>query len=294
MVVSLEKISGLPITFDPQMLELSWDDSVIVGEVSERPFDEMKKFIRAEAARPTGDPIYVVWRRVSRKADVTRIQNEKLRYDLTMIPPGAFLPPNSHGPVRIAEGRRPEAGYSHAEFFRTAGHYHKRKTGHALPLPEVYEVLYGRAYWIIQRAHPGDPARLEEVYAVEAGPGEKAVMLPGFGHISVNAFSEPLLMANWIDDTFAYDYEPYERFRGGGYWVGEGLLPETIEFEKNTNYASVPELKKLRPNELPAFGLLRSQPTYALVSALAHLRFLSAPEEFTHTLTLDRCYRPVV
>lgn len=275
-MVSLGKQSGLPITFDPETLTLTFPDVVETGEVSERTFAEMKKFIREETAQPTRESVYSVWRRVARKSDAPRMKQARLRYDLTLIPPGKFV------------------GSMGEEFFRTAGHYHTKKPGHALPLPEVYEVLYGRAYWIIQRPDPRDPARLEEIYAIEAGPGEKAIMLPGFGHVSVNAFDGPLLMANWIDDTFEYDYGPYERFRGAGYWMVEGLMPDTIEFEKNTHYGAVPELKKLRPKELPEFGLLSSKPAYTPVEDLAKLRFLSAPEEFTHTLTLDHCYRPIV
>ncbi len=242
----------------------------------------MRGYIREPEAHANRETIYTVWREVARSDDGGRIRAAHLRYDITVIPPGCF-----------AGNRR--------EFFRTAGHYHPLKPGTAVAYPEVYEVISGRAYWLIQRpARPAggpqaaNPAVIEEIYAIEAGPGVKAVMLPGFGHISVNAFAEPLVMANWIGDGFDYEYAPYRRFHGGGYWILEGESPDSIEFELNRNYERVPELKKMAPREVPEFGLLYSQPLHALARDLGKLRFLNSPEEFTDLLTLDHCYRTVV
>ncbi len=292
MLQSLERRAGLPIAFNPTANSIEWQAGVSCEQTRIRSLTEMRAYIReADAISPT-DAIYTVYRNLRRTADTEAIQATGLRYDLTVIPPGVFLS-NSHsrGPIRIAEGRRPEAGYSHAEFFRTAGHYHPVKAGTAIAYPEVYEVISGRAYWLLQKPRAGDPARLEEMYVVEAGPGEKALMTPGFGHISVNPFGEPLVMANWISSAFTYDYKPFERLRGGGYWVLEAAATDAIEFERNANYREVPELKKLRPKEVPELGLIRSQPLYQLSHELGKLRFLSHPEEFVDILTIEKCYR---
>ena len=97
-------------------------------------------------------------------------------------------------------------------------------------------------------------------------------------------------MANWVAASSEHDYEPYRRFRGGGYWLLEGSPPDTIEFERNPHYESAPGLKKLRPNEVPALGLTRSSPLYALTAGLGQLRFLTEPERFLDFLTIERCY----
>ena len=279
MLTSLERQSGLPMAFDPAANAIHWPAGVSVGRTSARSAEEMREYIREPGAHADQVTIYTVWREVARSDDKGRIRAAHLRYDITVIPPGHFAG---------------ECG----EYFRTAGHYHPLKPGTAVAYPEVFEVIAGRAYWLIQRpARPAggpsenDPAALEEIYAVEAGPGQKAVMLPGFGHISVNAFAEPLVMANWISDTFAYDYEPFRTLRGGGYWLVAGEVPETIEFERNPNYRAVPELKKLRPAEVPELGLLRSRPLYALAQHLEHLQFLNEPEKFRDILTIEHCYR---
>lgn len=273
MLQSLERQSGLPIAFDPGAAAIHRSPSVVGGEENVRTAAEMREYVSEPSAHPTRETVYAVYRNLARPPDASAIAQAKLRYDITVIKPGFFI------------GER-------KEFFRTAGHYHPVKAETGIAYPEVYEVISGRAYWLLQRPHAQDRARLEEIYLVEAGPGEKAVMLPGFGHISVNVHSEPLILSNWINDTFRYDYEPYQRFRGGGYWVVERAL-DLIEFEKNPHYREVPELTKLRPREVPEFGLLKSRPAYSLASELAKLRFLSAPEEFLSLLTLEKCYRPL-
>ena len=271
MLQSLERQSGLPIAFDPGAAAIHRPPAVVGGEESVRTAEAMQEYVSDPSARPTQETVYTVYRNLARPQDAAAIAHAQVRYDMTVIRPGFFI------------GER-------KEFFRTAGHYHSLKAESGIAYPEVYEVISGRAYWLLQRPAAEEPARLEEIYLVEAGPGEKAVMLPGFGHISVNVHSEPLILSNWINDTFGYNYEPYQRFRGGGYWVVE-RTPDLIEFEKNPHYREVPELSKLRPREVPEFGLLKSRPAYSLASELAKLRFLNAPEEFLSLLTLENCYR---
>lgn len=294
MLQSIEHQSGLPIAFDPATDTIHWSSAVRPGQTSVRTFGEMRAYLREPDARPSQDALYTVYRRVARVADTERIKAANLRYDITVIPPGRFV------------GAR-------SEFFRTAGHYHAVPPDRPVAPPEVFEVISGRAYWLIQRpARPTRPAEaparraggpeagttaapaLEEVYLVEAGPGEKAIMPPGFGHISINARPEPLVLANWISNACIYDYEPYRRFRGGGYRVIEGTVSDTIEFERNPRYGGMPELAKLRPREVPAFGLIRAQPLYALAGKLGQLAFLNDPESFADLLTVDNCYRVVV
>lgn len=271
MTRSLAEATGLPLDFNPATCRIAWDATVNVAEENARTGSEMAEFIAEAGARPTYDPIYRMYRNVAKNSDVAKIRAARLRYDVTVIPPGVFV------------GQR-------REFFRTAGHYHAFRPDGLTTYPEVYEVLSGRAYWLIQRPNQETPEHIEEIYAVEAGPGEKAIMPPGFGHISVNAFAEPLVMANWIDDTFTYDYAPYRSFRGSGYWLFESG-GDSIEFAPNPNYRSVPEIKKLRPKELPEFGLIRQRPGYQLAANLEQLRFLSVPEEFQRQLTIEHCYR---
>ena len=274
MMIHLKESSGLDFSFNPETLEMRFGDGIAVGKKSVRIWKEMREFVENPSAEPTREEVYYVFRSVSETRDASRIKEKGLRYDITIIPPGLFV-----------SKRR--------EYFRTAGHYHPSKTETGIAYPEVYEVLYGRGQFLLQRPSPDNPAILSEMYIIEAGPGEKVLMPPGFGHISVNAGDAALVLANWIADAFQYDYEPYKKFKGGGYWLVEGFIQNTIEFEKNHNYGEVPEIKKLRPKELPEFGLIRGKPMYELANVLERLDFLRSPENFERNLGREHCFREI-
>ncbi|RJQ36669.1 glucose-6-phosphate isomerase [Candidatus Parcubacteria bacterium] len=275
MLQSLEKQAGLPLSLDPATNTIAWPDAVRVEKTSVRSLAEMRAFLSNFRTSAPTDTIYTMYRNVCLAADEAAIRSLDLRYDITVIPPGAF------------DGKR------RRELFRTAGHYHPFKPGTGVAYPEIYEVLSGHAYWLIQRPKISDPAIVEEVYLIEAGPGEKAIMLPGFGHVTINAYQEPLVLSDWTSTAFTSDYEPYRRMHGAAYWAFEGPNPETIVFDVNTHYRNVPDLAKYRPREIPEFGLTFDTPAYELVRDLEKLRFLSDPEDFTALLTLNRCYEKV-
>jgi oxalate decarboxylase/phosphoglucose isomerase-like protein (cupin superfamily) len=106
-----------------------------------------------------------------------------LRYDLTRISPGCH----------------------------TIGHYH------TAGFPELFEVISGRAVFLMQRA--------EETYAIEASEKEKIIVPPDFSIRTINSSPENnLLVSNWIDDKVQNIYNAF------------GEVPEPV---------------KLRPKQLP-------------------------------------------
>ncbi len=277
MALDLQKISGLPISFNFKSLKLEFQGDFPFIKKSERSLGELKPYLKnpeAEKcppavgqARPNDcsvgrgpDPVYYVWRYVHLKKDNEKIKAHNLRYDITLIPPGKI----------------------DGEFAKTAGHFHKNKTGTNLPYPEIYEVLTGRAYFLIQS--PGkDTKNIKAARLIEAGPGEKVLVPPDFsGHTTINVFNEPLIMANWISDDAIYDYESYKNNHGASYYFLDN--DDLIDIVKNPNYDSVPEIKKIRVKECPEFGLTKDRPLYGLVNNLDKLRFLNHPEEFKKEL----------
>ena len=272
MILDLEQKSGLKLSFDDQNFQLVFEDPNIVLERFDiRTKRALAPFIKNKNAKSSRENIYYTYRNLIRKSDEEIINSANLRYDITLIPPGSFVYKNQK------------------ELARTAGHYHEIKAGTGLGFPEVYEVVYGKATWLMQKPEESDYAKLSKIYLVDAEAGEKAVMLPGFGHISINTTGEPLILANWIGNNFKYNYEPYKKYRGGGYWIQEDETGKVI-FEKNMNYSRVPELKKLKPRELPEFGFYKTEPIYRLIHDFPRLRFLLFPEEFEGKLTADYCY----
>lgn len=275
MLRSLERATGLPLSFDPVTATLRWPAEIHVEETSVRTFAEMQPFLADPHAHSDRGTIYTVYRNVGRASDLATIQAASLRYDITIMPPGVF------------------AGNRAKEFFKTAGHYHLAKPHTDVAYPEAYEVLAGRAYWLIQRPDPGNDDRIKEAYLVEVGPGEKALIPPGFGHVAINAYPEPLVLANWISAAVQYDYDAYRARRGAAYWAFAGPEPESAMFDANPRYRGTPDLRKLVPKESPAFGLDRKTPLYNLIRDFSKLRFVSDPEDFTHLLTIEHCFETV-
>src|SRR3989344_6879309 len=178
-------------------------------DISQRMVSEMKQvlFENGQIQADKNEVFYTVYRNLG-------VVPETARYDVTVIHP------------------RKIGG----EFAKTFGHYHAGEQ------PELYEVLEGCAYFLLER-YENDPGKIKEAYIVEAAAGEKAIMPPNFGNLTINVGDEDLALANWMGFV-KYDYETIKKYRGGCYYVlGRG---GNIEFEKNPNSKSVPELKKLK------------------------------------------------
>lgn len=216
----------------------------------------MKPVLFEPSAAKTDGIFYTVYRNLETIGG-------KLRYDVTEMPQN-----------KIA-----------GEFAKTFGHYHQE------PYPELYEVLEGRAYFLLQK-HERDPGDIKEAYAVEADAGEKAIMPPGFGHLSINIGSGKLALGNWIG-LVEYDYETIKKFHGGCYYVL--YRGQTIEFEKNPNYKSVPELKKLKLRDLPELGIKndKAHPILDLKNSLEKLEWLVKPEKYLNLLTIENLYKEI-
>lgn len=239
-MIDLQKISGLPILFDEKKMDLEFQGDFPFIKKSERSLEELSPYLKNPEVKNGPNPAYYVWRYAHLATDSEKIKAENLRYDLTLLRPG----------------------FIGKEFTKTAGHYHK-------PYPEIYEVIMGRAYFLIQSE--------SAVYLVEVGLGEKFLVPPSFGHNTINVFNEPVLLANWISEKAVYDYNAYKNNQGAMYYFLKN--GNSVDIVKNLNYESVPEMKKILPKEYTELGLIRNQPLYSLINSLEKLRFLNYYEE---------------
>ncbi len=182
--------------------------------------------------------------------DVCRGEDHKgdLRYDLTLI-----------------YAKETPVG---EEFPRTFGHYHSK--GFA----ELFKVIEGRTMAIMQK-YGSKPNVIDEAYLVEAEAEENFIILPDFGFTNINAENSDLLFSNWIDIGVENQYDFIKEYDGFCYRAVRGA-DVGVKFEKNEKYASVPELVRLKPKELP--------------EELHDLNFLSEPEKYKEYLTVDALY----
>ncbi len=173
-----------------------------------------------------------------------------LRYDLTLIYP------------EDAVGELP----------RTFGHYHTQ--GYA----ELFEVIEGKIMALTQK-HGAEPDMIEEAYLIEAGAGDKFVILPDFGFTNINQDkSKNLLFSNWVGVKVENQYDFIKRYNGFCY---RAIRDDNgnITFEKNENYKKIPKLVKLKPKDLP--------------KELEDLDFLSNPEKYSEFLTIKNLYEKI-
>lgn len=270
--MDLKTFSGLPIEMDEGM-NLVYPHTVRVKQMTARTCAEMLPFLQSENVTTPQNTIYRVYHEVAMMDDTESIQKTGLRYDLTAIQAGVF---------HFREGED--------EFFRTAGHYHPRIA--EIDYPEVYEVLAGRGRWIIQK-YGAEPSLLEEVYLVEAGPGEKICIPPNFGHITINAENAPLIISNVIKGTVGHNYRPFQELKGGGYRLLASRDPNMIEIERNGNYRSIPDLLKLKPKKDWYHGYFN--PVYrTLATGPEQLVFLENPKSYNKEFfAIDRLYSEI-
>lgn len=183
------------------------------------------------------------------KNDRDKILEHRLRFDLTIIPPNMI-------------GK---------EFIKTFGHYHPIAEDN-LSYTEIYEVLSGKAYYLLQKIENG---KIVDVIVVEANAGDKVIIPPNYGHVTINPSNKELRMTNWVCRDFKSDYEPYERLRGACYYYTEdGWI-------KNKRYGDVPEIRFVKPKIPKLLGLKKSDEMYKLVKDLSRLEFLVKPSKYS-------------
>jgi glucose-6-phosphate isomerase len=214
-----------------------------------------------------------MYRDVRVRIDDEKIKEAGLRYDLTVVLPRMLG----------------------TEFNKTYGHYHPKKDGTDVTYPEVYEVISGMALCLLQKMGKNED-ELDEIYLVEVKSGEKIIMPPNFGHITINPLSVPLVMSNWVAAEFSSEYELYEKNHGGGYYITKSQInsqpkadrpmAENLQIVKNRHYKKLPKLIKGRPKELKQFALDFGKPLYSSGSKnIGKLNFLVYPEKFGNAIS---------
>ncbi len=183
--------------FEPRVEEL------LVGDVrpSLRYLSELRPVMMEPPERPMdGEIAYYMYRGVKTYED--------LRYDITVLPYRRL-------------GR---------EHVKTFGHYHNRASN-GRPYPEIYEVISGKAVFVLQK--PAGPV-IEDLIVVEVHEGESILVPPGYGHVTVNPGEGTLIYANLVCKLVRGDYSLFRRMRGAAvYLTVFGTL-------KNPMYSQVP------------------------------------------------------
>jgi glucose-6-phosphate isomerase len=152
---------------------------------------------------------------------------------------------------------------------KTKGHYHPLAPD-GLTYPEIYEVLEGSAYYLLQTRD------LTDIVIVRASKGDLVLIPPGYGHVTVNPAGETLTMSNLVSSDFSSDYLPYEQMQGGAYYL---FADKTIR--RNPKYPQdIPEVRIVDATGTSLPETLPDKPLYELIGDEKRLRFLNHPKEY--------------
>jgi glucose-6-phosphate isomerase len=243
----LKEISGLDIKFED--IGLVYDQEVFPVEPKVRLYSEAKEVYKDQSEED--QDLYYMYRFFEKATDNTLFSSYDFEYDITVINPGT-----------VGD-----------EYVKTAGHYHGNVPGTEITYPEIYEVIEGSIDYLLQ-TRP-DAENGVEVVIVEAEKGDKVVVPPGYGHISVNVGESPAISSNIQkrDLPATADYDTYKKNHGGALYRIDG------GWENNNSY-KVKSIKRVKPKDLSGWGLLKNKSLYnSVTSAPETFKYLTVPQD---------------
>lgn len=255
-LLDLRRTSGLDLKLDTENRKLIFGKGLTVILPAVRKIEEMQEVL-LDSSLPKPEELYYMYRDVHPVKDTDLLKKNNLRYDVTVIKPDRL-------------GR---------ELMKTAGHYHQASFG------ELYEVLAGEAFCLLQKPNLQDYRIIEDVILVKAHAGEKIVIPPGYGHILVNPGPGYLVTSNWVSSAFSSKYELYKEAGGAAYFLVIADADDRLEIVENAFFKQLAPIKFAQPaKELERFGLKENNPIYPIITEDAKkLEFLNYPQGYDYS-----------
>ena len=211
-----------------------------------RTIKEMREVL-ANPGCTSDQPLYFMYRDLARsESDREWLRQQHVRYDITVIPSRTLC----------------------GEYVKTKGHYHTANPAGML-YPEIYEVLSGTGHYLLQT---GDA---DDVAMIEGSAGDKILIPPGYGHVTINPAADDLVMANLVSTEFSSNYGPYIDQQGAAYYEMEGGA-----LVKNPHYPDAPPVRYCDPVEVPELRIEKGVGLYDLIGHPRSVAFLNHPEQF--------------
>ena len=212
-------------------------------EGSKRTSGEMKDVSSPER----NEIIYLMYRNLCSASHKKIMAKHNMRYDITVI-----------FPRMLGD-----------EFAKTLGHYHS--VSKEISYPEVYEVLAGRAHFLLQKVKG---SRVEDVVVLEASQGDMVIVPSGYGHVTINPANEILAVSDLQSASTKADYGPIKKLHGAAYFETKN------GFVKNTNYTNH-KMRIIKAAGIKEKYFGTKKPVYSIfVSSPEKFAFLNRPENF--------------
>ena len=202
------------------MMRWEYKDTLYVEgkkrEFTTRTVGDMRDVLFSKVDLEDDTVLYYMFRNVAPEPDAQIFKKHNIRYDITVMLP-------------IELG---------LEFNKTYGHYHPLVNKKSYP--EIYEVLQGKAYYLLQRKIDEN---VDRAILVVAEKGDKVLIPPNYGHVTINPTKETLIMANLVFDGFKSEYGDYREKGGACYYITTDK-----QYIPNKRYGDVPTLEVSNAN----------------------------------------------
>ena len=257
-MIDLTGFAGFPVQLEPESLTLAFGPGVTTAEAVVRRLDEVRALLRDPLA--TGpDHLYTIYMDIRVPGRAEALRSLGLGYGAVVY---------NHGAIG-------------GEALRSQGHVHSAPAATGVAFSEVYEFWHGRGLVYMQDSATD---QVSDVIVVEAGPGDKVVIPPGWAHATINLGEEPMAFGAVYALEARLLYEPLRKLQGMAHYVlADGSL------EVNPRYRHVPTARRMAPHEIPGHGIGHGRP--ALSGEIGLLDLVSRPER--HRAVWERLVAPL-
>ena len=207
-----------------------------------------------ESYRAEDEPYYDFYQSIGRTAERPAFAAENLRYDCTVILPGTAA----------------------GEYKKTAGHFHCAIPGKSYSYPEYYQVIHGKALFVMQRVtNPQTDGKMvvEDALLAEVNAGEAIVVPPDYGHCTVNIGDGAMVFANLISRGSENDYAGVRRSAGMCCYIKEEPA-RGYRIEQNPRYAFACTPRTVTAGDSDLLGVRSGVSVYT--------QFLQEPDKYRY------------
>lgn len=265
-MIDLEQRSGLPIVADPAGEKLILPKEFELTTYRKRRLHDLAAVWHCPL---TEDDRTIYWYSagLSYAADKERWAKANIIYGIVFFYPGCF----DH------------------EYVKSSGQFHPPSGPTQSATPEIYTVLSGTGYFLLQKARP-PYCEVTDAVLVHVEAGESFIVPPDYGHLQINPSDEPLIFSYVVMDGMQGVYEPYQRTQGAMYYV---LDNPQQPYQLNDRYTNPVDLRVLRASELAQHPILDRPVTYqSVLSQIEKLEFITRPDRYpadAYLLSEEKC-----
>lgn len=209
-MIVLPNLAGVDVHINPRTAELALGEEFVAEELRVRTLAEAQDvYLRPPRSAP---PLYQMLNGITYRSQPEPVST--LRFELTSLRGGRVGP----------------------EWVKTIGHVHNRAPD-GLGFPEAYEVLTGRALFLLFRV---PNAMAEESSApplcvlVNVEPGERLLIPPGWHHLTINLGMEAMVFADVVARAVVPDYSLLRSRAGAPLFAGTDRMWRNPRFDSGS------------------------------------------------------------